>query len=750
MSEPNQFRHYRIVQDADGNNVELVRSAEQVVVLAFDTVRMDFVHCHVLLQSLSQRSAFEEGCRKLQRVGHPLLARLVDFGEDDGNPFYITSNVDGEPLRAYLNRQQEIPGWMAVMLACRALEAAAAVCERGDYFQDSPLDVLRVVQVGPQALVAMVADYKVVLGTAGNTGKSRTLKSAFDKQGKFLRTFLLEQAGGGPTLPDHPLPAADFAELLGACLTAAAPSVCAQMQELRNALSKLAPDHLSGEIPTAQKPRALIAPLLASYQEVARGVVNLVRIQSQRLDMANPYSMRGTLTKAGRPVLVEQVPPSRVCGDRVLDADKQTLKIAKKREFGSLVSLALVNESDEITCLAEEVVEGISLADVLRERRALEVQEAYLVLAGLDSALMQLDASQLPVRKLRLEDIFLMTGFGREDPRTSRLLESKLNEWPTFSVMLRTHPCLAGMSCRGTDPSVLLPPAPGVTNLWHGGWMAATGKFLLGIETPAGVRLEGDIGAGRERETVVRLLEDEIEKARNGSPVARSDFLSRYARIVHHYDLVKPTPVPMPSPELTPQRAPKSSPRKKVESAPIAAGTREVAAVGGALTSGFSTASEKPTIGFAELLFQGGGDARPPDEPEWAQRGMGSERTLPDELILGGADNVPMWLKAAVFLGASMLCGAVFAHLSGHAAWQKKHGAALPAVPAAGSPVGAKLSAPNGPVPVPLDGAKPKVPVPPIVIPSNAPDGAVAGNDDGLTLKPPPANQLRDLFNEQK
>jgi hypothetical protein len=45
--------------------------------------------------------------------------------------------------------------------------------------------------------------------------------------------------------------------------------------------------------------------------------------------------------------------------------------------------------------LAEEIVEGISLADLMRERRCLDVQEAYLVLAGLDTALTQLDHSTL-------------------------------------------------------------------------------------------------------------------------------------------------------------------------------------------------------------------------------------------------------------------------------------------------------------------------------------------------------------------
>jgi hypothetical protein len=120
MPEPSLFRHYLIVQDTDGNNVELTRNAEQVNVLGFDTQRVEFVHCHVLLEPLADRAAFDAGCLKLQKSGHSLLARLVDFGEDEGNPFYITSNVDGESLAGYLARQTELPGWLAVMLASRA------------------------------------------------------------------------------------------------------------------------------------------------------------------------------------------------------------------------------------------------------------------------------------------------------------------------------------------------------------------------------------------------------------------------------------------------------------------------------------------------------------------------------------------------------------------------------------------------------------------------------------------------------
>ena len=466
---------------------------------------------------------------------------MVDFGVDDGHPFYITGNVDGETLRAYLARQHQIPVWLAVMIACRSLEAALAVCEHGDYLTDQPMESLRVVQTGPQSVLVMAADFRVIDGPAGRSAKVRLLKSNFERQGKFLKSFLQEQSGGGPTAPDTLLTAVDFGELLGGCLTAMGPEMIDAVKDLRNGLLRFAPEHLTGEIPTAQKPYALVAPLLASYQEVARGVVNLVRIQSQRLDMTNPYAMRGTLTRAGRQVWVEQIPPARVCGTRVGEVDRQLLKLAKKREFSSLVPVVLVNDAEDISCMAEEVAEGVSLAELLRERRGLDTQETYLVLAGIDSALSHVEKAGLPCRKLRLEDIYLLTGFAREDSRTANLLVSKINEWPTFTVTVRAHPSLASMSGRGTDPGVLLPlpaseTAAGKT-IWGAGWMAAMGRFLLGLETARG-RTEAEPG-NRERESVARLFDDEITKARVGVISSRADFLNRYARVVQHPDLVK-------------------------------------------------------------------------------------------------------------------------------------------------------------------------------------------------------------------
>lgn len=691
MSAPSLFKHYQIVQDAESNNVELIRSSEQVAVLAFDNEALEFVHCHVLLESLRNRESFNDACKLLQKNGHPLLAPLSDFGEDDGNPFYITGSVDGESLRAYLQRQPEIPLWLAAMLTTRALDSVIALSERGDFVPDLPLDAFRVVQVGTSALQVMAADYRLVENPTRS--KTRLIKANFERQAKFLRTFLREQgAGAGPTLPDAPLNTTDFAELLGGTLSSGGPGMTSLMQDLRNALQKMVPDHLAGEIPTAQKPRALIAPLLATYQEVARGVVNLVRIQSQRLDMANPYSMRGTLTRTGRPVLVEQVPPARLCGKVVIDIDKHVQKLAKKREFASLVPLPLLGDSEDLACMAEEVADGVALADILRERGSLGVAESYVVLAGVDAALSQVEKGGIKTSKLRLEDMFLLTGFGREDPRSTRLLSTKINEWPSFTVMLRAHPTLAAMSGRGTNPACLLTPGSTRRLGWQAGWLAALGKFLLGLDN--GVKE----GSARDLETVARLLDDELASAREGRQVTRSDLLARFARVIQHYDLVQPEPITTAEPKVKPaprsKRIDKPEPIAPSAAEPVIAAkpvtrpmtvplTTATAApalpslpgAGAVLTAGLpAEPAPAESVGFAELLFRGPTVAGAPVGGSW---GKGASEDFASGEVggwSGGADindTSPWWLKATVFLAGSMVAGALLAQFSGHALWQK-------------------------------------------------------------------------------
>lgn len=729
MPEPSQFRHYQIVQDAEGHNVELVRSAEQVAVLAFDQERLEFVACHVLLHALKSKANFEDLCGKLRQNGHPLLARLVEYGEDDENPFYITSNVDGETLRGYLNRQNELPLWLATIITVRALDAALALMERGDLMPEQPMDGLRLVQTTASDVTVVVSDYRLVESASSSRSKTRLVKGNLERQIKFLRTFLTEIASG-PTAAESNVSPGDFSDLLAGVLIACGPGMTAPVQELRDALRQQVPEHLAAEIPTTQKPRALIAPLLASYQDVARALVNQVRIQSQRLDMANPYSMRGTLTRTGRQVMVEQIPPTRLSGGKVMDCNKQVARLSKKRDSAALLPIAHIGEGEQLSCLAEEVVEGISLAELMHVRGQLDVPEVYLVLAGLDAAVAQVEKAALPIKKLRMEDIYLLTGMGRDDSRVNRLLATKLNEWPSFTLMLRSHPTLSSMAGRGIDPGILLPALlPGSrVPAWTGGWVAAVGCFIMGLYGRDGTARLDTANSGREREAIERMLLDELVKAREAVHSTRQDFLARFARVIHHYDVVQPTPLTQAQQPVAAQPAPVILPKAPQ---PAAAQPPPLRTLGAgplhmpepppvALTAGgaalLEPVEEEHTIGFAELLFSGGaaeGSASSPavktlDAPFTLTGARGGTwgKGASDDLDTGrvgdwelnqDVDTSPFWLKALVFLSGSMVLGAMLAMLSGQALWQKKRPSSAPKpVPAAVSP-----AAPNRAASVP-------------------------------------------------
>ncbi|HEY1083106.1 MAG TPA: hypothetical protein VGE29_12630 [Prosthecobacter sp.] len=747
MPEPSLFRHYQIVQDADGNNVELVRDSGQVAVLAFDTRDQAFVHCHVLLEPLADKTSFESSCRDLQTDGHPLRASLKDFGEDDGNPFYITSSVDGETLRSYLARQQEIPGWVAAALAAGCLEALIGF---GPHAASLPWDVLtalRIVQTGAHQLQIHLADFKL---QRTGPAPARASRGSFEKAAQNLKSFFLEHLGPSPALPDQLLSAKSFTEALVACLTSADPILHSAQQKLREELEKYAPGPSTGEIPAAYKPRPVLAALFASYQEVARGVVNLVRIQSQRLDMSSPYCMRGTLTKSGRTVLVEQVPPARLAGSRIRELDEKAQSVSKGGEFPALIPLVLLHESEGITCLAEELPDGIHLADLLNERRSLSVREAYLILAAMDSSLDALEKSGLDVKRLRLEDIYVHTGFPREDARTAKLLQTKLNEWPAFTLTLRAHPTLAAMAGRGVDPAVLLPASGHPSaSAWTSAWLAAVGRFLVGLNPLPGQGAPSS-AATREKESLASFFDEEVQRHHQGKPGTRADFLDRYARILQHHERIKPSPGPISEPLVPAPSAASSAPPQPSTLRSISASVRKSSDPNpSALTSGLAPSSEKPTIGFAELLFRDTSITESGQPHDWAKTAADAPPTIhPGEVLLPPNEFVPFWLRAAVFLGGSVIVGAMLAHFSGNALWQKQPQAspvpkAVPVLPdeSENGPAYRLPSASPGPKRSSLPPEPPPGPAaPPVVAPTLPQDSAPRSP----SLLKPPASTLKD------
>jgi len=726
MASHTQFRHYLISQDSAGSNIEVVRTGEQVGVIAFDTQRLSFVHCHVLLEPLKSRRAFDERGAKLQQSGHPLLARMVEYGEDDGNPYYITENVDGESLQSYLTRSGEIPVWLAMMVTVGAIRAVEACLRVGDFVPTTPLEVLRILQNGPLNLSVMMADFRMVDDGAGKGAKGRLVKSSFEKKAQFLQAFFNEHLSGASPVDEPMLGAGDFLELLQNLMNSVGAGMENSLSALHKTLTGMQPTPPPGELAAHYKPKALLAPYMATFQEVARSVVQSIRIQSQKLDAGNPYSMRGMLLKAGQNVVVEQVPPHRMAGTQPGEAVRVMQAVPKAGKYPNLVPVVFHETQEEIECVAETAVEGVSLGELLAERGTLEVQEIYLVLAGLDASLTQLEKSGAGTKKLRLEDIFLFTGFSRENPGSPKLLDTKLNDWPGFSVVLRAHAGLQGMACRGTDPGILLPVVakakPDVELIWNGGWMAAVANFLIG-------GVYGREANDSQTETVCRLIDDEISKACKGNASARAPFLARYARVIREYDLAQPQGgfwQELGGASSAQGRAMEVS-RVAATPAPAPAPTKSAATVRAPMPAlPAMEPVEKSEIGFAELLI-----APPMTDDDDDGPLPGLRRMAPgvraDDMHVESSwsslhDEWPIWLKVVLTFIASLLIGALLAQVSGRAVWQLRERAKSPS---------ASVAAPE-PAPTPK-------------VTSAPPPAVAAKKDEVLKLPTPSKPSLADV-----
>lgn len=673
MANPTQFRHYLIAQDAEGANVEVARSADQVAVFAFDSKRQAFVHCHVLLDPLADLKGFEERARKLHVKGHPLRARVLEYGEDDGSAFYITENVDGETVRAYLERRESLPTRLAVKLTAEALRAADALLVDGDYLTPTPLDVMRILQTGAQKLAVVAADFRLV--GSGPSGAEEG--GGVAERLQFLKAYFNGQFQKGTLLDEAVTDAAEFRDLLDKLLQACQPGHAGMLAKAAAEMESLAPRPPEGELAANLKPRPYLVGMLANFQEMARSISQTVRIQSQRLAPAQPYALRGMYMKTGQEVVVEQIPPRRLAGIFPHGVLRQVHSLPKAGKYPNLVPVVFIEHGDEVECMGETAVEGVALSELLEARGTFEPQETYVVLASVDAALEQLEKAGIPTQRMRLDDIYLFTGFGKEAPLDGALLTTKLNEWPGFSIVIRTHPCMHGMAGRGIDPGMLLPlPSPGpvrsgVEPIWNGGWMAALASFLMGM--PDGLAKKHESGVP-QTDTLLALIEDELLKAGKGSASSRQAFLTRYARMVQKYDTVSAAhpegPLKDKSKELSGTSAAQGPAREMPKAAAVLPAKR------GGPPPMPETEADGPHLGFAEALIQRtSGDFREEDlDEDIALPPMRSGMRVHGPVVESSWTSVrqkrPLWLNLFIVVAGALMVGALLAHFSGRASWQ--------------------------------------------------------------------------------
>ncbi len=134
---------------------ELGRGGMATVMLAHDLVQERFVAIKVLRPELAGALSHQRFLREMHltaHLQHPHIVPLYDSGIADDVPFYVMPFIDGESLRARLDRQKQLPVPDAVRIATDIASALEYAHARGLVHRDiKPENVLL---TGDRALLA--------------------------------------------------------------------------------------------------------------------------------------------------------------------------------------------------------------------------------------------------------------------------------------------------------------------------------------------------------------------------------------------------------------------------------------------------------------------------------------------------------------------------------------------------------------------------------------------------------------------
>jgi serine/threonine protein kinase len=118
---------------------EVGRGGMAVVFLAEDLKHHRRVAIKVLKPELSQSLGPDRFLREIEvaaQLTHPHILPVFDSGAADGLLYYVTPYVEGESLRAWLQREPQLPVELALRITCQVALALEYAHGRGIVHRD--------------------------------------------------------------------------------------------------------------------------------------------------------------------------------------------------------------------------------------------------------------------------------------------------------------------------------------------------------------------------------------------------------------------------------------------------------------------------------------------------------------------------------------------------------------------------------------------------------------------------------------
>src|SRR5678815_2055097 len=125
-----RYAHFEVEVTADGYPVILGSGAMAITYRARDTVLNSAVALKVITRKLAEdptaRARFLREARAAAQIQHPNVARVIHYGEQDGECFYAMEIVHGETLEERVQRDGPLPLSLALEVVEQTARGLAA------------------------------------------------------------------------------------------------------------------------------------------------------------------------------------------------------------------------------------------------------------------------------------------------------------------------------------------------------------------------------------------------------------------------------------------------------------------------------------------------------------------------------------------------------------------------------------------------------------------------------------------------
>ena len=451
-----QFGNLCIARKADGKAVEISRSRDELVFLAFDTKIRRLVELHVLraggaVDATAKRSAFERARQASEIRSHSFM-RILEVGEDNGLVYYTSNLNDGEFVTDYISRRGALSPSTAFAMVYQLLDDLLLLKKNGyqRLVSRMRLSHLLIGTLEDTFLQMRVFDYGLSQPDSGGTIDSGRLVAEMCDVIFLLLTgqvFRGENPDRFPGLTQLPM---NLRTTLRVALTDpqnAPASLDKLRDDVREAFSALTSSsqgrnlrkHLVVIGPL--QPRSQLQDLLLEDVPVQTMLGSRFRVEDADDVRRYPFSIPAVNVKSGQPITVHMLPPSRIVEKSRYEAvPLQMWRFNPERHPNILRSLSLW-ESPDWTFLTEEREAGFTLSRLMAERVALNPAEVIVLMKQVRTGLEQ--AVECGVPRVDLHPSNIVLRVGKNGPTAAReherLMQKRLDAWPPFTVKLRPH-----------------------------------------------------------------------------------------------------------------------------------------------------------------------------------------------------------------------------------------------------------------------------------------------------------------------